>query len=148
MRQLQALLADLLVRSEATAALLIDQGGFMVASEGNWGCDQMTMAALTAGAFNANQAIAKLVHETHFHSVYQQGEQHSILINQVDQNCLLVVLFNARLSVGLVKLCAAATVPEIANLLAKSKARSPEEGFDLSLLNMANPAEIFQKNKS
>ena len=58
------------------------------------------MAALAAGSFAANEAIAGLVGESNFSSIYQQGEHHSLLVGNVGGNLLLVVIFKATTSVG------------------------------------------------
>ena len=62
----------------------------------------------------ANQTIANLVHETNFNSVYQQGEKFSMFVMCVDENCLLVVIFKAQVSVGAVKYFATPAVERMA----------------------------------
>src|SRR6516162_8165210 len=85
-------LRTLLEKSDATTALIIDQGGFLITSAGDTRqFDLTTIAALASGAFLANQTIANLVHEANFNSVYQQGEKLSIYALCVDEHCLLVV---------------------------------------------------------
>lgn len=99
--RLDAELRELLERSDATTALIIDKGGFLITSQGDaQQFDLTTVAALASGAFMANQTIAGLVHETNFNSIYQQGEQFSMLVTCVDENCLLLVVFKAQVSVG------------------------------------------------
>src|SRR5881628_450238 len=101
-------LRELLEKSDATTALIIDKGGFLISSQGNARqFDLTTIAALASGAYLANQTIANLVHETNFNSVYQQGEKFSMLVVCVDEHCLLAVIFKAHLSVGAVKYFAA-----------------------------------------
>ena len=103
-QQLDAVLQELLEQSDATTALIIDQGGFLIAHHGDARqFDLTTIAALASGAYLANQTIANLVHETNFTSVYQQGEKFSLFVNCVDDSCLLTVIFKAHLSVGAVK---------------------------------------------
>jgi len=113
--RLDAELRELLERSDATTALIIDKGGFLITSQGDaQQFDLTTVAALASGAFMANQTIAGLVHETNFNSIYQQGEQFSMLVTCVDENCLLLVVFKAQVSVGAVKYFAAPAVKRIA----------------------------------
>src|ERR1700757_759237 len=95
---------ELLEKSEATSALVIDKGGFLISSAGDARqFDLTTIAALASGAYLANQTIANLVHEQNFDSVYQQGEKHSMLVVNVDEYCLLVLIFPAVVGVGAVK---------------------------------------------
>src|SRR5213078_5103716 len=87
-------LRELLEKSDGTTALIIDKGGFLIASQGDSRqFDLTTIAALASGAFLANQTIANLVHETNFNSVYQQGETYSMFVVGVDEESLLVIIF-------------------------------------------------------
>src|SRR5438552_16662913 len=101
-------LRELLEKSDATTALIIDKGGFLITSQGDARqFDLTTIAALASGAFMANQTIANLVHEDNFNNVYQQGEKFSMYVSCVDEFCLLAVIFQAQVSVGAVKYFAA-----------------------------------------
>ena len=139
-------LRELLEQSDATTALIIDKGGFLITSQGDaQQFDLTTIAALASGAYMANQTIANLVHETNFNSIYQQGEKFSMFVMCVDENCLLVVIFQAEVSVGAVKYFAAPTVKRIALQLQIAQERDPGAGFDLSEMNLADPSELFKK---
>src|SRR5690242_4597258 len=146
--QLDRVLKDLLENSEAATALIIDKGGFLIAHSGDGNqFDLTTIAALASGAYLANQTIANLVHEENFDSVYQQGEKFSMLVVNVDQYCLLVVIFSANISVGAVKYFAARSTVRIAAQLQRAQERDPSGGLDLSILNVANPSEFFRKQR-
>jgi len=140
-------LKELLTRTDSTTALIIDQGGFLITSQGNSReFDLTTIAALASGAFMANQTIANLVHEPSFDSVYQQGQKFSMFVMCIDSYCMLVVIFKAELSVGLIKYYGAPAVTRIAAQLLTAKNRDPAGGLDLSVLNMADPSEFFKRN--
>ncbi|MGO8927236.1 MAG: roadblock/LC7 domain-containing protein [Limisphaerales bacterium] len=139
-------LRDLLEKSDATTALIIDKGGFLITGQGDTRqFDVTTIAALASGAYMANQTIANLVHETSFNSIYQQGEKFSMFVTGVDENCLLVVIFKAQVSVGAVKYFGAPTVKRIAVQLQIAQERDPGAGLDLSELNLADPSEVFKR---
>jgi predicted regulator of Ras-like GTPase activity (Roadblock/LC7/MglB family) len=141
-------LQDLLLKSDAIMALLIDKGGFLITQCGDYNpFDTVTLAALSAASFAATQGIAGLVNEINFSSVYQQGESYSILVLNVDEYSLLTVIFKARISAGAVKYFADTTMKEIAVQLKIAHERDPDTGLDLSMLNMANPAAVFTKKK-
>src|SRR5947199_186528 len=100
-QELEDVLRELLESSDATTALIIDKGGFLIAHQGDGRqFDLTTIAALASGAYLANQTIANLVHETDFSSVYQQGKKFSLFVMCVDECCLLAVIFKAHLSVA------------------------------------------------
>src|SRR3954453_4925486 len=99
-QELESALQDLLVKCEGSAAIIIDKGGFLITQIGAaTHFDTTTLAALSAASFAATEGIATLVSETNFSSVYQQGEAHSLLVLNVDEYCLLTVIFNAEIGV-------------------------------------------------
>jgi predicted regulator of Ras-like GTPase activity (Roadblock/LC7/MglB family) len=137
---------ELLEKSEATTALVIDKGGFLISSYGDARqFDLTTIAALASGAYLANQTIANLVHEPNFNSVYQQGERYSMFVLSVDEYCLLVVIFKALVSVGVVKYFALPAGEKIAVQMKAALERDPGNGLDLSVLNLADTAELFKR---
>ena len=145
-KSLDETLRELLSRTEATTALVIDKGGFLICSQGDaQKFDLTTIAALASGAFMANQTIATMVHETNFNSVYQQGEKFSMFVICVDDYCMLVVIFEAGVSVGLVKYFANPAVARVATQLQVARDRDPSAGLDLSVLNMADTSEFFKR---
>jgi len=145
-QQLEKELSQLLVQTEATSALVIDQGGFLIASQGEaQQFDLTTIAALAAGTYLANQTIAGLVNEPNFNSVYQQGQNFSMLVVAMDENCLLVVIFQAQVTVGLVKYYARPAIEHMVAQLQIARNRNPDAGFDLSELNLPDPSGLFRR---
>ncbi len=148
-QQLDDALRELLKQSDATTALVIDQGGFLLTHHGDdRQFDLTTIAALASGAYMANQTIANLVHETNFNSVYQHGEKFSMFTVCVDEHCMLVVIFQAGVSVGAVKYFATPAADKIAKQLKAAHERDPNEGLDLSMLNLADPSEVFKRKRA
>ena len=145
---LDEILREFVASTDATAAVIIDKGGFLITHQGNSSqLDLTTLGALASGAFMANQTIASLVNETNFNSIYQQGEKSSMFVINVDEHCLMVVIFGANAGIGVVKYYAAATVKKIARQLAVARERAPGEGIDLSVLNVAETQEVFRKKE-
>jgi len=141
-------LQELLKHTEASTALIIDKGGFLITSQGNADeFDLTTIAALASGAFMANQTIANLVHETNFNSVYQQGEKHSMFAISAGEETILVVIFESDKSVGVVKYFADPVVEKIVEQLKVAYEREPGEGLDLSVLNVADTTGVFKKKR-
>src|SRR3954462_10439761 len=92
-QRIETELRELLNQSDATTALIIDKGGFLISHQGDSRqFDLTTIAALASGAYLANQTIANLIHETDFSSVYQQGEKFSLFVKCIDECCLLTVI--------------------------------------------------------
>ena len=145
---LEDALRDLLQRTDATTALIIDKGGFLIASQGDSrNFDLTTIAALASGAYMANQTIANLIHETNFNSVYQQGEKYSMFALCIDEHCLLVVIFKAPVSVGVVKYFAAPASEQVAAQMISAQERDPGGGLDLSMINLADTSGLFKRRE-
>jgi len=147
-QQLEDTMRELLKETDSTTALIIDTGGFLLCNQGDARqFDLTTIAALASGAYLANQTIANLINETNFNSVYQQGETYSMFTMSVDEYCLLVVIFKAQLSVGAVKYFAGPACKKIAEQMVQAQERDPSGGFDLSVLNLADPSELFKRKR-
>ena len=98
---LDEVLNEFLRQTSATAALIIDKGGFLITHQGDAGdVDFTTLSALASGAFMASQTIAGLVSEKNFNSTFQQGEKFSLLVVDIDEHCLLTILFKSQTGVG------------------------------------------------
>jgi predicted regulator of Ras-like GTPase activity (Roadblock/LC7/MglB family) len=144
--RLDAELRELVEKSDATTALIIDKGGFLIASQGDIRqFDLTSIAALASGAYMANQTIASLVQEPNFNSIYHQGERFSLLVMCVDENCLLTVIFRAQVGVGAVKYFAVPAAQRISAQLQTAQDRNPGASVDLSALNLADPSEVFKR---
>lgn len=143
---LDGILRNFLNHTDATTALVIDKAGFLITTCGDTDqFDAISIAALASGAFMANQTIASMVHETGFSSVYQQGEHFSLLVVSLSEECLLVIIFKAGVSVGLIKYFAQPAAAGIARQLEIAHSRNPDKGIDLSVLNIADPRAVFKR---
>ena len=148
-QRLDEALRNFNAQTDATTSLIIDKGGFLIAHHGdNQQFDLTTIGALASGAFMANQTIAGLVNEKNFNSIYQQGEKFSMFVINVDEHCLLAVIFLQQTGVGVVKFYATSAVNRIAEQLARAQARDPQAGLDLSELNATNPQDFFRKKNA
>lgn len=136
---------ELLRRSEATAAIIIDNGGPLLRQRGTVdGLDTTTIAALAAGSFSATQAMAEHVGETNFSSLYQQGESRSIFLGKIDDSVLLVVIFKAETSAGAVKYYAADAIRQIAAQLERARQRDPGVVID-AVSELTDSSIIFSR---
>ena len=147
-RELDAAVDELLRRSEADAALVIDKGGPLISQRGAVEkLDATTVSALAAGAFSATEMMARHLGETSLSHIYQQGEHSSLLISNVDENLLLIVVFPAELGAGAVKYYAAAAVGRIAAQMRKAALREPGAKLDLVSMNVLDVSGVFRKSE-
>jgi len=110
-RQIQQHLQGFLRDSNARCALLVDRTGQLVATVGEPPqFDPTAFASLTAADFSANDQLAKMIGEAEFASLVHQGERESMFLADVAKRVILVVLFDQRATLGLVKLKARSAV--------------------------------------
>ena len=103
--RIQAVLGHLLREANARTALLVDRTGQMLATVGEPPTfDPIAFASLTAADFSANDQLAKLLGESEFGALFHQGERESLYLADVARRVILVVLFDNRTTLGLVKL--------------------------------------------
>ncbi len=72
--------------------------------------DPTAFASLTAADFSANDQLAKMIGEQEFGSLFHQGEKESMYLADIARRVILVVLFDNRTTLGLVRLRVRQTV--------------------------------------
>src|ERR671915_2418042 len=113
-----------LYETNARCALLVDRTGQLVATVGEPPAfDPTAFASLTAADFSANDQLARLIGENDFTSLFHQGEKESMYLADVARRVILVVLFDNRTTLGLVRLKMKQTVEELAKLFEQVFAR-------------------------
>jgi predicted regulator of Ras-like GTPase activity (Roadblock/LC7/MglB family) len=100
-----SVLKELLKNSNSQSVLLIDKTGQLIASVGiEPDFDLMSFASLCAADFEANSQLATLIGEKDFSTLYHQGSDESMYLARIASSIILVVLFNKRTTLGLVRL--------------------------------------------
>src|SRR6202161_3320246 len=113
-----------LYESHARCALLVDRAGQLVATVGEPPTfDPTAFATLTAADFSANDQLARLIGEQDFNTLFHQGEQESMYLADVARRVILVVLFDNRTTLGLVRLKMKVAVDELTKLFESVFAR-------------------------
>jgi len=102
--QIKAVLARLRMDSSARIVFLVDKDGQEIAVQGEVGnLDTTSLASLAAGNVAATGGMAQLIGEKEFPTLSHEGERESIHISVIGR-LLLVIVFDERSSLGLVKL--------------------------------------------
>ena len=110
--------------SNARCAMLVDRTGQLVATVGEQpNFDPTAFATLTAADFSANDQLARLIGETDFNTLFHQGEKESMYLADVARRVILVVLFDNRTTLGLVRLKMKQAVEELTTLFTAVFAR-------------------------
>src|SRR3978361_2062077 len=104
-QQIKETLQRLQVDSNSKIVFLVDKNGQQIAVHGDMrGVDATSLASLTAGNVAATDGLAKLIGEKEFSILFHEGEQDHIHISIVAKRAILVVIFDDRSSLGLVRL--------------------------------------------
>jgi predicted regulator of Ras-like GTPase activity (Roadblock/LC7/MglB family) len=104
-RQISAVIDRLAREANAKVCFLIDKNGQLIASAGETAeIDSTSLASLTAGNIAATGGLAKLLGEREFSVVFHEGEKDNIHISLIGQRVILLVIFDRRSSLGLVRL--------------------------------------------
>ena len=104
-RQIKVIVDSLVQASNASVAFIIDKNGQLIAASGDaTHIDTTSLASLTAGNIAATGGMAKLLRENEFATQFHEGEKANIHIQLVDNRVILVVIFDKKTSLGLVRL--------------------------------------------
>ena len=91
--------------ANANVVFLVDKNGQQIAAVGDLqALDTTSLASLTAGNVAATDGLARLIGEKEFSILFHEGEKDNIHISIVGQRVILVVIFDDRSSLGLVRL--------------------------------------------
>jgi predicted regulator of Ras-like GTPase activity (Roadblock/LC7/MglB family) len=104
-QRLDAALKKLRQEANARAIFLIDKNGQQIAAAGEVEqFDTTSLASLTAGNVAATDGLAKLIGEREFSVLFHEGKRDHIHISIVAKRAILLVIFDDRSSLGLVRL--------------------------------------------
>jgi predicted regulator of Ras-like GTPase activity (Roadblock/LC7/MglB family) len=116
-RKIDSELQKLHQQSNAKVVFLVDKNGQLIASAGEThDIDTTSLASLTAGNIAATGGIARLLGEKEFTILFHEGEKDNIHISLVGQRVILVVIFDQRSSLGLVRLRVKKTTEALAKI--------------------------------
>ena len=103
--QIQAVVDRLVRDANAKVVFIVDKNGQLIAAAGDIdNVDTTSLASLTAGNIAATGGMAKLLRENEFTTQFHEGEKQNIHIQLVGNRVILVVIFDNKTSLGLVRL--------------------------------------------
>ncbi len=118
LRETSTVLERLLRESVSKCVYLVDKAGQLVAACGETkDIDATSLASLTAGNIAATGGLAKTIGEKEFSLLFHEGVSDHIHISLVAQKLILVVIFDKRSSIGLVRLRVKKACEELAKLI-------------------------------
>ncbi len=142
----QSTLKRLLADSYAKVVFLVEKNGSLMASAGETGdFDTTSLASLAAGNIAATGGLASLIGEKEFSILFHEGERDNMHLTVVANRLILVVIFDRRSSVGLVRLRVRRAAVDLERILREvdAKAEQVEEG-GIEELTEADIESLFE----
>jgi len=116
-------LNKLMSDTSATSVMLLDKSGQVVSSQGTSTKRNATsLGALLAGAFSSSRHVAELLGEKDFRTIFQQGVHENIYTTMVEDQWLLVIVFDKLTHIGLVKVLSKRASEELGRSLERVRA--------------------------
>jgi predicted regulator of Ras-like GTPase activity (Roadblock/LC7/MglB family) len=104
-KKINDVITKLYSETNSKVIFLVDRNGQLIASTGETeNLDTTSLASLTAGNIAATGSIAKLLGEKEFTIIFHEGYRDNIYISIVGRRVIMVVIFDERSSLGLVRL--------------------------------------------
>jgi len=114
--------------ANAKVVFLVDKNGQLISAAGQTQhIDTTSLASLTAGNVAATDGLARLIGEKEFSILFHEGEKDNIHISIVAQRVILVVIFDERSSLGLVRLRVKKASQELNEVFARIMAKVEKE---------------------
>lgn len=129
--QIQDCVGKLVKSANAKVVFVVDKNGQLIAASGDVdNLDTTSLASLTAGNIAATGGMAKLLRENEFATQFHEGKDAHIHIQLVGNRVILVVIFDSKSSLGLVRLRVRKTTEELNTIFETltRKAESPDNG--------------------
>jgi predicted regulator of Ras-like GTPase activity (Roadblock/LC7/MglB family) len=117
--KIHSTLTENFIDSGVQNVMLIDTAGNVIASinNGNEKIDFCSLAALAAANFGAMSCMAKIVGEDEFSLLFYKGEKENIYLCKVNEELLLVNIFNNQISLGFLRLNMSKVEEELLEIL-------------------------------
>lgn len=116
--QIAACLQRLLTDTGASYSMVLDRAGQILAWESdNERPEMIHLGALLAATYASTQEMARILKEDGFRTLLQEGMREKIFTETVQDQWLLVVIFDHRVHVGLVKVLAKRASDILSNIL-------------------------------
>jgi len=128
-RQMSTVCRRLVRDANAKGVYIVDKNGQLVCEAGEMqDIDSTSLASLTAGCIAATGGLAKIVGEEEFPTHFHQGARDNLHITLLGERMILMVIFDERSSLGLVRLRVKRASIELARILEDVKKKSEQQG--------------------
>ena len=127
-RRILQVIQRLVRDANAKGVFVVDRNGQLIGEAGELrGIDTTSLASLTAGCIAATGGLAKLVGEEDFPVHFHQGQRDNLHITLVSSRTILVVVFDDRSSLGLVRLRVKKAGGELARIFEELQKKTDQD---------------------
>ena len=114
--------------ANSKGVFVVDKAGQLVGEAGELqGIDSTSLASLTAGCVAATGGLAKIVGEEEFPIHFHQGQRDNLHMTLVGDRMILVVVFDERSSLGLVRLRVKKAGAELAKIFEEVRKKAESD---------------------
>jgi predicted regulator of Ras-like GTPase activity (Roadblock/LC7/MglB family) len=129
--QIQVVVDKLVKDANAKVVFIVDKNGQLIAAAGDVeNLDTTSLASLTAGNIAATGGMAKRLREEEFATQFHEGSKQNVHIQLVGNRVILVVIFDSRSSLGLVRLRVKKASEELNKIFESLLKKVQEPGAD------------------
>jgi len=116
--------------ANAKGVFVVDKAGQLIGEAGELrGIDSTSLASLTAGCIAATGGLAKILGEDEFPIHFHQGERDNLHMTLVGERMILVVVFDEKSSLGLVRLRVKKAGADLAKLFEDIRKKAETQGL-------------------
>lgn len=141
-RQIKAISDRLTRDANAKVVFLIDKNGLLIAASGEvQQIDTTSLSSLVAGNIATTSGLAEIIGEREFTNLFHEGERDNIHITLIDSRVILVIIFDKRSSLGLVRLRVKRAGDDIKRVFEEMQ-KSPQGNAEGSILDQITDDDI------
>jgi predicted regulator of Ras-like GTPase activity (Roadblock/LC7/MglB family) len=146
--QIKDAISRLRMDSNARMVFLVDRNGQQIAAQGETDTiDVVSLASLAAGNVAATDGLAGLLGEKEFNGIFHEGQRDSLHISIVGERVILVIVFDHRSSLGLVRLRVKKATKELNSIFDQIVRKSEREREAIEAAGFESPfAEITDED--
>jgi len=147
-KRINAVCERLTKDANAKVVFLVDKSGQLVSASGQTqNIDTTSLASLTAGNVAAMGGLAKLIGENEFPNQFHEGARDSLYMTIVGSRVVLVVIFDNRTSLGLVRLRIKKASDELGRIFdaVLKKAQAPGRGSPFAEISDDDIDNLFSE---
>ncbi len=132
LNKMNVIIERLKKQAKAFVILVVDESGQLITNtKSESSLDPILLGTLTAGNFGATTELAKLIGEPDFTLILHEGSKENIHMLAIGTYGILVVIFDNKTPIGLIRMYSKKTVEELKPILEKIDVKKQEKKEDL-----------------